>query len=205
MPRDGTATRNKIMDIAQQMVLDVGLAGTSVEKAIDQAGVTRGTFFYHFKTKHDLAAALIERYANDDEHHFTDAMSKAEQLARDPLQQLLIFVSLFIEMTEQLEEPFPGCLYASYCYQSGAISPQSMDQVRRMMFYWREHLNTKLSDVVKQYPPRIPVDARQVADHVLTTFEGAFILSKLMKEPKVAAEQLIQCRNYLELLFADAA
>ena len=59
MPRDGTITRNKIMDVAQQMVLQVGLTGTSVEKVIDGAGVTKGTFFYHFKTKHDLAAAMI--------------------------------------------------------------------------------------------------------------------------------------------------
>lgn len=201
MPRDGTQTRNKIMDAAQQMVLDVGLSGTSVEKVIDRAGVTKGTFFYHFKTKHDLAAALIERYASEDEHHFMDAMDKAEQLARDPLQQLLIFVGLFIEMTEQLEEPFPGCLYASYCYQSGAISPQSMAQVERMTRFWRERLTAKVAAVAAKYPPRIPVVLHQVADHVMTTFEGAFILSKLMKEPKLAAEQLVQCRNYLELLF----
>lgn len=202
MPRDGAITRNKIMDVAQAMVLDVGLSGTSVEKVIEGAGVTKGTFFYHFKTKHDLAAALIERYADQDEHHFADAMLKAEQLARDPLQQLLIFVGLFIEMTEQLEEPFPGCLYASYCYQSGAISSQSMAQVVRMMHFWREHLGEKVEAVIRRNPPRIPVEAHQVADHVLTTFEGAFILSKVMKEPKLASEQLVQCRNYLELLFA---
>ena len=201
MPRDGAVTRNKIMDVAQSMVLDVGLSGTSVEKVIEGAGVTKGTFFYHFKTKHDLAAALIERYADQDEHHFSDAMSKAEQLARDPLQQMLIFVGLFIEMTEQLEEPFPGCLYASYCYQSGAISSQSMAQVERMMHFWRERLGEKVKAVIEHNPPRIPVEAHQVADHVLTTFEGAFILSKVMKEPKLASEQLVQCRNYLELLF----
>ena len=205
MPRDGTATRNKIMDVAQEMVLDVGLAGTSVEKVIDRAGVTKGTFFYHFKTKHDLAAALIERYADQDEHHFADAMSKAEQLARDPLQQLLIFVGLFIEMTEQLEEPFPGCLYASYCYQSGAISAQSMAQVERMMHFWRDRLTVKVEAVAADHPPRIPVENHQVADHLLTTFEGAFILSKVMKEPKLASEQLVQCRNYLELLFSQQA
>ena len=94
---------------------------------IEHAGVTKGTFFYHFKTKHDLAAALIERYANEDQEHFFGAMARAEQLARDPLEQLLIFVGLFIEMTEKLEEPFPGCLYASYCYTSGSISGQVAD------------------------------------------------------------------------------
>jgi TetR/AcrR family transcriptional regulator, transcriptional repressor for nem operon len=203
MPRDGTVTRSKIMDTAQQMVLDVGLSGTSVDKVIEQAGVTKGTFFYHFKTKHDLAAALIERYADEDQHHFFDFMEKAEQLARDPLQQLLIFVGLFIEMTKQLEEPFPGCLYASYCYQSGAISSQVMGQVERMMHFLRDRLSAKVAAVSELYPPRIPIERHQVADHVLTTFEGAFILSKVMNEPKLAAEQLVQCRNYIELLFSQ--
>jgi hypothetical protein len=35
-------------------------------------------------------------------------------------------------------------------------------------------------------------------------FEGAFILSKTLKEPGVVAEQLGQYRDYLELLFAPA-
>ena len=201
MPRDGSITRNKIMDVAQQMVLDVGLSGTSIERVIEAADVTKGTFFYHFNTKHDLAAALIERYADADEHHFFDAMEKAEQLSRDPFQQLLIFVGLFIEMTEQLEEPFPGCLYASYCYQSGAISDNVMSQIERMMHFWRERLVKKIEAVVVDHPPRIPIEYHQVADHLLTTFEGAFILAKVMKEPKLASEQLVQCRNYLELLF----
>ena len=130
-------------------------------------------------------------------------MAKAEQLARDPLQQLLIFVGLFIEMTEQLEEPFPGCLYASYCYQSGAISDDVMAQVERMMHFWRDRLGSKLEEVCARYTPRIAVAHHQVADHMLATFEGAFILAKVMREPKLASEQLVQCRNYLELLFAD--
>jgi TetR/AcrR family transcriptional repressor of nem operon len=205
MPRDGSITRNKIMDAAQQMVLEVGLSGTSVDKVIDQAGITKGTFFYHFKTKQDLAAALIERYANEDEHHFFATLEKAEQLSRDPLQQLLIFVGLFIEMTEQLEDPFPGCLYASYCYQSGAISSEVMGKIAGMMRFWRERLSEKLDQVIALYPPKIPIITSQVADHLLTTFEGAFILAKVMQEAKLASQQLLQCRNYLELLFSPEA
>lgn len=201
MPKDGNVTRNKIMDVAQQMVLDVGLSGTSVEKVIEQADVTKSTFFYHFKTKHQLAESLLERYAREDREHFGEFMSKAQQLSRDPLQQLLIFVGLFIEMTEQLEDPFPGCLYASYCYQSGAISPDMLGTIETMTRYWRQQLGELIQQITEPYPPRIPVESSQVADHVLTTFEGAFILAKIMNEPKLASEQLIQCRNYLELLF----
>jgi TetR/AcrR family transcriptional repressor of nem operon len=201
MPKDGNITRNKILDVAQMMVLNVGLSGTSIEKVIESADVAKGTFFYHFKTKNDLAAALLERFANEDEQHYFDAMDKAEQLARDPLAQLLIFLGLFIEKLEQLEEPFPGCLYASYCYQSGAVTGNAMSKIERMIKFWRKRLSTKIEEVVINNPPRIPIENHQVADHVLATFEGAFILAKVLKEPKLASEQLIQCRNYMELLF----
>lgn len=131
-------------------------------------------------------------------------MQKAEQLSQDPLQQLLIFLGLLIERTDQLEAPFPGCLYASYCYQSGAISADIMTTVEQMMLFWRQQLADKIQQLSLQYPPRIPVDTCQLADHVLATFEGAFILAKIMNESKLASEQLIQCRNYLELLFMPA-
>lgn len=78
-----------------------------------------------------------------------------------------------------------------------------MAHVEQMMHFWRERLSVKIEQAAERYPPKIPVDTSQVADHVLTSFEGAFILAKVMKEPKLASEQLIQCRNYLELLFAE--
>jgi hypothetical protein len=34
---------------------------------------------------------------------------------------------------------------------------------------------------------------------------GRFILAKVMQEAKLASQQLLQCRNYLELLFSPEA
>jgi hypothetical protein len=71
-----------------------------------------------------------------------------------------------------------------------------------MMHFWRERLGAKIEQIIALYPPKIPIVTSQVADHLLTTFEGAFILAKVMKEAKLASQQLLQCRNYLELLFS---
>jgi hypothetical protein len=76
-----------------------------------------------------------------------------------------------------------------------------MARMAAMMRFWRRELATKIEQVRARYPPRIPVQTDHVADHLLTTFEGAFVLAKVLGEPKLAAQQLIQCRNYLELLF----
>lgn len=38
--------------------------------------------------------------------------------------------------------------------------------------------------------------AKQIAaEHLLTTFEGAFILAEVMNDPKLATQQLTQCRT----------
>lgn len=201
MPRNGSATREKILDSAQQLLLDHGYAGMSVDNLIERTGITKGGFFYHFKSKSALADALIARYAKEDRHHYEEAMARAESLSRDPLQQLLIFVGLFVEMMSQLEEVYPGCLYAAYCYQSGLLEEGQMETVADSMRYWRKHVSAKLEEVLEQYTPRIDVDINSLADFLLTTFEGAFILSKTLGEPKLVAAQLQHYRNYLETLF----
>ena len=55
MARDGTMTRTKIMDAAERLILEQGFGGTSIDRVIEGAGVTKGTFFYNFRTKTDLA------------------------------------------------------------------------------------------------------------------------------------------------------
>jgi TetR/AcrR family transcriptional regulator, transcriptional repressor for nem operon len=126
-------------------------------------------------------------------------------LTADPLQQLLTFLGLFIEHTDQLDAPFPGCLYASYCYQSGAIGPDVIDEMRHMMRLWRTRLASLVERVAERYPPHLPVEPEHLADHVLASLEGAFILAKILDDPRLASQQLIQCRNYVELLFGGPA
>jgi TetR/AcrR family transcriptional repressor of nem operon len=204
MPRDGTATRTAIMDSAEALILEHGFAATSVDRVIEGAGITKGAFFYHFKTKAELAHALVERYAALDSGHLERNLERAEQLSRDPLQQVLLFVGLFKEAAAELSEPYPGCLFASYCYEAQLFDAATLKIVDQAMRTWRERLGAKLGEVIAERPPRLPATAEGLADMMTVVFEGAFILSKTLKEPGVVAEQLGQYRDYLELLFAPA-
>ncbi|MFT5182043.1 MAG: TetR/AcrR family transcriptional repressor of nem operon, partial [Alphaproteobacteria bacterium] len=87
MARDGTATRNKILDTAEAMILDQGFSATSIDKLVAQAGVTKGSFFHHFDNKAALAHTLVERYAHNDLGLFAENQARAEKISRDPLQR----------------------------------------------------------------------------------------------------------------------
>ncbi|MBT3992269.1 MAG: TetR/AcrR family transcriptional regulator [Rhodospirillaceae bacterium] len=205
MPRDGTITRTTIMDSAQSLILGQGFSATSVDKVIEQAGITKGAFFHHFKTKADLALALVERYANLDQAHLDMNLVRAEELARDPLQQMLIFIGLLKEEMAGLTEPFPGCLYASFCYEAQLFDDNTHTVIQNMMLEWRRRLSSKFVDIIDLYPPKLDIAPESLADMALVIYEGAFILSKTLKEPVTTAEQLGHYRNYVELLFETPA
>lgn len=193
------------MDAAEELILAHGFAATSVDAVVERAGVTKGAFFHHFSSKAELAHALVERYAKIDAEHLEGNLARAERLSRDPLQQLLIFVGLFEEAMAELTEPFPGCLFASYCYEAQLFDLETQAVVRGAFVRWRERVGDKLRDVVRRHPPRLPVEPEHLADMMTGILEGAFILSKTMREPQAVARQLRQYRNYLELLFGAAS
>ena len=201
MPRDGSATRTKIMDSAETLILGSGFAATSVDKVIEGAGITKGTFFYHFKSKAKLAEALVQRWADADIGHLQANMAKAEELSRDPLQQMLIFVGLFREELMHLKEPLPGCLFASFCYESELFDASVHDTILGTLTTWRRLLSGKFTAIMELYPPRLPADAGELADMITVIFEGAFVTSRSMNDPKMFAAQLGHYRSYLELLF----
>lgn len=205
MPRDGTATRTRIMDAAEALILDQGFAASSVDRIIEQAEITKGAFFYHFASKSELALALVERFAEADRRHLEEGLDRAEAACRDPGAQVLHFVDGFIGEAESLTEPFPGCLFASYCYQSELFDRPIHEVIREAMNAWRRRLGAKFAEVIAVHPPAAPVDPAGLADMMTVIFEGAFIMSKVRRDPAVVAEHLRHYRRYLELLFPAAA
>jgi TetR/AcrR family transcriptional regulator, transcriptional repressor for nem operon len=202
MPRDGTATRSRILDAAEGLVLEQGFAGTSVDDVIASSGTTKGGFFHHFATKQELARALVERYVAADMGLLDDLFARAEQLSNDPLQQLLIFVGLQEELATELASGNPGCLYASFMYEHDLVDETTRELIADAVRAWRTRTREKLAEVADRYPPRVPADLDALADQGLAVYEGSFVLSRALSEPELLRGQLRHFRTYLELLFS---
>ena len=202
MPRDGSATKEKILEAAEGLVLDHGFGATSIDQILEKTSITKGAFFYHFKSKAELARALINRYVERDNALLYDLTQRAENLSRDPLQQVLIFVGLLEELFRSFDEPMAGCLVASFIYQFEEFDISTKDIITKGFDEWHTVLNKKMSAVLKQYPAKFETSADTLVDNLLAAFEGGLILSKLVNKPQVMAEQLRHYKNYLELLFA---
>jgi len=206
MARDGTATRARILDAAETLVLRRGFAGTAVDEIAAAAGTTKGGFFHHFASKQELGRALVERYVAADMQLLEDLLARAERLSSDPLQQLLLFVGLQEELADELEDgQAAGCLYASVVYERELVDETSRALIADAVLAWRTRTREKLDEVAARYPPRVPVDLDAIADQGLAVYEGTFVLSRALDEPGLLRRQLRLFRTSLELLFAPTS
>src|ERR1700744_5861294 len=55
--------RNRLLTAALRIIREKGYHATSVDELCAAAGVTKGAFFHHFKSKEDLAVAAAERWS----------------------------------------------------------------------------------------------------------------------------------------------
>ena len=203
MARNGTVTREKILLAAQQLVLDFGFGGMSVDQVITEAGITKGAFFHHFKSKHELGQTILDRYVENDDKLLHELVGRSESLSHDPLQQYLIFVGLLEEALSGSEEPMAGCLVASYIYQLEIFGPETRHKVIKGFQEWERILVAKLDVVLEKYTPKRPITAEEIYRNLMALFEGGVILAKLYNQGPILGEQVAQHKKYLELLFGQ--
>src|SRR5258708_5516476 len=58
---DAFATRNSLLDAAEQVFYEQGVARASLNEIAQRAGATRGAVYWHFKDKLDLFYAMLDR------------------------------------------------------------------------------------------------------------------------------------------------
>jgi len=199
--RKGEQTRFKIMDIAEAAILAKGFEATSIEEIIEEAGITKSGFFYHFQDKNMLAMALLRRYIDREESLFDNLFSRAAELHEDPLHAFLIGLKLFAEMMSDLPSIHPGCLIAVYCYNERLYQNEIRSLSRESALAWRTRFQEILEEIAEKYPMKDNVDIVALADMVSSTFEGGIAMSKILRDQKVLPDQVLLLRSYIKLLF----
>jgi AcrR family transcriptional regulator len=202
--RKGSATRENLLAAAERAVLAKGFVATSIDELIAEVGITKSGFFYHFRDKSELAAAILDRYIAQDLAEMAAFTARAADLSDDPLQRLLIMLKLYAELLDNAEVEQSGCVAASMAYQENQISRTVTENMRRLALEWRRHFRSLLDPIAALYPPRDGIDLDTVADFCASTFQGAIVLSKMLKDQRVMGQQIMALRSYIKLLFHPA-
>jgi TetR/AcrR family transcriptional repressor of nem operon len=199
VPRDGTANRERILRIAERLITDQGYAATSLDQVIAEAATSKGAFFHHFSSKADLAHQLVERYAAADLAHLDAGLAAVADI-EDPTVKVVAFLRFYEDGADELVSVQSGCLYATVLAEREFTGSEINDVVANAELAWRSAIVNLLRPALAARRPDVELDA--LADHLFTTFEGAFILSRAHGEPGAMRAQLRIFRQLVESLLA---
>lgn len=200
----GEATRERILEIAESVVLARGFGATSIDEVIAEAGLTKSGFFYHFKDKSALAREMVRRYVETNDKLFDDIFTRGAELSEDPLQAFLISPKLLAEIMADLPNGHPGCLIASICYQERLFDREVRDLTAQSVRGWNARFRAIFEGIAAVHPPREPIDLDDLAEMMSCIVDGGIIMSKTLNDPRRLERQILAFRTCVKLIFSPA-
>lgn len=196
-----TATRHeskkRLLDGALHVIRAKGYAAATVDDICREAGVTKGSFFHHFKSKDELALSAADYWGTTTEAFF--AAAPYRRLA-DPLQRLLGYVDFRVEILRG-ELPDYTCYFGTLLQEAYATHPDIRAACERGLSVHVEALTRDAEAAKALYAPSAAWSAQSVGVFMQSVLQGAFIFAKARQGPATARESLAHLRRYLTTLF----
>lgn len=130
-------TRQKILDAAERLFFIDGVSRTSLEHIANEAGVTRGAIYWHFKNKVELFEALHERVKLPAEDMVERAMADGHPDPLTMIEQAMVESFVVLTEDEQRQRVFTiltcRCEYVGEMLAALARQREAHDHMRATM------------------------------------------------------------------------
>ena len=190
-------SKTKLVEAAWQAIRTEGYAATTVDDICRQAGVTKGSFFHHFKTKDDLALAAIAHWETMTGAFFAKA---PYHTLPDPLDRLLGYVEFRASiLSGELSEY--TCLLGTLVQETYASHPQLRAACERGMASHIEALIGDIEAAKQRYAPHGSFTAHSVGYFIQSVLQGSFIYAKATQDAAMVRDSLEHVRRYLNFIF----
>ena len=196
-PTSKTGARTKLLEAALSVIRAKGYSATSVDELCAAAGVTKGAFFHHFKSKDDLGVAAAEHWSE-----MTGALFAAAPYHDhpDPLERVLAYVA-FRKVLLKGRLPEFTCLVGTMVQETYETAPAIREACERSI---TGHAGTLEADIEAAMCERNMAPdwtAKSLALHTQAVIQGAFILAKATGGAEIAADSISHLHRYIEMLF----
>ena len=199
--KGAVVARTKLLDAAVQVIREKGYCGTSVDDLCAAAGVTKGAFFHHFKSKEALAVAAADYWGARADALFSQAPYHRHAHARD---RVLGYIDFRLALIRGTAAEFT-CLAGTMAQEAYQTSPAIRDACFASI---SGHAQTLERDIAEALAADHSADhaamAKSLALHTQAVLQGAFILAKAKNDPAIAIDSITHLRRYLAFLFNPA-
>jgi TetR/AcrR family transcriptional regulator, transcriptional repressor for nem operon len=187
-----TSTRDHLIEVGLELMRKHGYGATGLQEILHAAGVPKGSFYHHFGSKEEFAAALIERYFTLAAKHGQKVLGNTRQA---PLKRLRRYFEELIQMAGQ-SAPIPGCLLGNLSLEVAEASPLLQSCLSFSFTQWQAAVASVLREAVEKGELPTSTKPDSLAGFVLNSWEGALLRSQANKNDA-------PLKDFLRFVFED--
>ena len=177
LTRKGQATRDRIVAAASQLMLEQGVARTTIEDIQAAAGVSPSQLYHYFPGKDALVSAVIEHQTGrvlDVQHEGLDRLDSIDSLThwRDLMAGILTDVQCV-----------GGCPLGSLASDLAESDPLARVQLAGAFAQWEDLIRDGLTRMQERGELSASADPDALAVTMLAAVQGGLLLSQVRRDP----------------------
>jgi TetR/AcrR family transcriptional repressor of nem operon len=192
----GAATRDQILDAASRLIQVRGYHCTSLDDVLRESGVGKGNFYYYFRSKEELAYAIIDRLVQGFvERTLEPAFADP---AADPLDQISAFLDRVVDNL-RARNGVGGCPMGNLASELSDTHEGFRARLYRIFVHWQDRLAAALRRGQREGRLRPDFDAEAAAHFLVASIEGALLMGKVSREIGVVEACAAELQRHLAL------
>ena len=187
MRRPQPDKRTRLIETAMKLAYRNGFRETSLADIAEAARVPVGNVYYYFKTKEELAEAVVERRLEE----FRAARAEWDRWS-SPKERLFAFVESIHGNREQLARG--GCPLGGLCSElqkeGGALAKKSVALFTEPMGWLKEQFRAAGHEE----------DARELSAHLFCAYQGMAAVAHAANDPGLVVMEVKRLKDWIGTL-----
>ena len=182
--RDKT-TRDQIVEAADQLFYRQGYAHTSLSDIADAVRISRGNFYYHFKTKDGILDAVIEARLTSTR----TMLERWEMEGSTPEERIRSFIHILIANRADIKRY--GCPVGTLCGELAKLDHAAQAEANQLFTLFRTWLRRQFARLGRE------ADADALAMHLLARSQGVATLANAFHDEKFIRQEVKEMCDWL--------
>ena len=171
------STRHRLIEVGQELMHQHGYKATGLGDILKAAHVPKGSFYHHFGSKEEFAAAALERYIAGEAKHSVAVLTDSRV---PPLRRLRHY---FLDLKRIYGQtgPIPGCMMGRFSLEVTDGNPELRKRISAAFRHWQHTISRVIEQAIARKELPADTNPETLAGFLLNSWEGALLRSQAEK------------------------
>jgi TetR/AcrR family transcriptional regulator, transcriptional repressor for nem operon len=175
----GEKTRRRIVGHATLLMYENGYAKTTIDDVIAAAGVTKGSFYFHFSSKEELGYAVIENASNFILGSMRESLDRQDLGPQERIETMLRGVQGIVEAADCSR----GCILGNLALETSNTNDVFRERIAQAFRDWSQLIASELEQMKREGELPPDFNCARYADFAISALEGGIMISKVTLDP----------------------